>query len=889
MRFSAFSVLNLAFVFVVAAQSFRPSAAPIITRSPYLNAWATLYTSGGLQPNLWPYFWTSRIVGWAGFIRVDEDVYEWIGATMEVPGFEFNLPPGKTSGTATFKNLIITPTRTVYVMSAGPVQFNVTFLSPVEPEDLVLQSFPFGYVLVDVASSDGAAHRVQVFSDLSGEWLSSAGSVPIQWNTSISGPVLTHTVKLSSPNTLREFGDMSQDGVLYHATNPGDGVTWQSGGAVAVRGWFLTHGFLNNTNDTTFRNIDQDLPVFGFSHDLGSVTADTKSLVHAIGLARDPVIASSVTDGLQAFLADADNARARAIKLDERIQTESRKISSSYSDLVSLATRQTLAGIETVIGLSTDSISMFMKDVGSSTRVNPVETLYAAFPAFLYINSTWCQYLLEPLLQYQSSSRYNKSYAAPDLGFSYPVAEGEPDTDDLRSIDDTSAMLIMTWAHARFSGQQGLLNTYYSTLQKWAEHLISSNALNPFGAKTADGLNADNMTNLAIKAIIGVRSMAEISHTLGKGDEASKYQNQASSWASSWRTQAFSSGHLTSTYGASDSWALIYNLYPDKLLRLGLVGDDIYDAQDNFYTGQGSSRDTFGFPFDSNAVGKVKSQWTLLTAATTKDVGVRNSLIKMVLDKVVDVSNITAFPTSYNSQDGKLESGSARQAPAQGAVYGLLTLNLENKLPGLSRSSDVGPGRKRNTGAIVGGVVGGLAVLALVIVGILFYYRRKQKSQLREHGERKRPLATFFRRGGTDSYRPPSGSLGNTSGSFTAPLPTGSSSGFQSQISYQSPTNSHGDASGPAISSGQQTLSITPFPLSNRGRTTNQEPPPAPKKSQFARNYSPQILRHSTITTSLSVDGSSNVSRLHREMENLRRDVEDMRSRTMYEPPPEYT
>ncbi|KAL0061610.1 hypothetical protein AAF712_011527 [Marasmius tenuissimus] len=157
----------------------------------------------------------AKIVGWAGFIRVDEDVYEWIGATMEVPGFEFDLPAGKRSGTATFKNLIITPTRTVYVMSAGAVQFNVTFLSPVEPEDLVLQSFPFGYVLVDVASNDGEAHRVQVFSDLSGEWLSSAGSVPIQWNTSISS-ILTHTVKLSSPNTLREFGDMSQDGILYH-------------------------------------------------------------------------------------------------------------------------------------------------------------------------------------------------------------------------------------------------------------------------------------------------------------------------------------------------------------------------------------------------------------------------------------------------------------------------------------------------------------------------------------------------------------------------------------------------------------------------------------------------------------------------------------------------
>jgi len=48
------------------------------------------------------------------------------------------------------------------------------------------------------------------------------------------------------------------------------------------------------------------------------------------------------------------------------------------------------------------------------SRTNPVEILYASFPAFLFLNTTLAGKLLEPLLEVQSSSLRN--YAAPDIG-----------------------------------------------------------------------------------------------------------------------------------------------------------------------------------------------------------------------------------------------------------------------------------------------------------------------------------------------------------------------------------------------------------------------------------------------------------------------------------------
>lgn len=94
-------------------------------------------------------------MGWAGYIRVDNTTYVWLG------------DPGQ--GTAVDqKEFSYTSTRSNFVMSAGgKVQMNITFLSPVTPNDLKRQSLPFSYVNIDVMSLDGANHDVSVYSDVS--------------------------------------------------------------------------------------------------------------------------------------------------------------------------------------------------------------------------------------------------------------------------------------------------------------------------------------------------------------------------------------------------------------------------------------------------------------------------------------------------------------------------------------------------------------------------------------------------------------------------------------------------------------------------------------------------------------------------------------------------
>ncbi|EKM54240.1 uncharacterized protein PHACADRAFT_54337, partial [Phanerochaete carnosa HHB-10118-sp] len=101
---------------------------PLAVRSPYLSSWmntTNLRVGSGapLAPRIWPVFWNNAILGWAGHIRVDNDItYIWLG--------DAGSPAGLNS--SVLNNIQITPTRTVMSITSGPIDLNITYLSPIE-------------------------------------------------------------------------------------------------------------------------------------------------------------------------------------------------------------------------------------------------------------------------------------------------------------------------------------------------------------------------------------------------------------------------------------------------------------------------------------------------------------------------------------------------------------------------------------------------------------------------------------------------------------------------------------------------------------------------------------------------------------------------------------
>ena len=72
-----------------------------------------------------------------------------------------------------------------------------------QPSDLVNQSLPFSYLGVSVKSNDGNSHSVQVYTDITGEWITGATTWTANWKTT-TGRVLTHKLQLSTQATYEE-------------------------------------------------------------------------------------------------------------------------------------------------------------------------------------------------------------------------------------------------------------------------------------------------------------------------------------------------------------------------------------------------------------------------------------------------------------------------------------------------------------------------------------------------------------------------------------------------------------------------------------------------------------------------------------------------------------
>ncbi|KAF8497610.1 hypothetical protein F5888DRAFT_302104 [Russula emetica] len=138
----------------------------------------------------------------------------------------------------------------------------------------------------------------------------------------------------------------------------------------------------------------------------------------------------------------------------------------------------------------------------------------------------------------------------------------------------------------------------------------------------------------------------------------------------------------------------------------------------------------FGMPVDSLSTDTnvAVSSWSLFAAAMTKNQSLCFELISRVCNRASSTNTSGVFPVYYGSVDGSTLQGAA--SPAQGAVFAPLAL----KAPVLTINPNgtVGtPTRKRNIGAIVGGIIGGTGAILAVIGIVAFVHLRRTRRRAR--------------------------------------------------------------------------------------------------------------------------------------------------------------
>ncbi|MGI4790983.1 MAG: glutaminase domain-containing protein [Janthinobacterium lividum] len=116
----------------------------------------------------------------------------------------------------------------------------------------------------------------------------------------------------------------------------------------------------------------------------------------------------------------------------------------------------------------------------------------------------------------------------------------------------------------------------------------------------------------------------------------------------------------------NDAWSLKYNAFPDKVLNLNLVPQNILKEEAKFYK---ANLKPFGIPLDIRHT-YTKTDWEIWTAASTDDPVLRQAFVDGIY-KFTDTSNLRVpFTDWYDAVSGQQQGFQAR--PAIGGVFAIL-------------------------------------------------------------------------------------------------------------------------------------------------------------------------------------------------------------------------
>jgi hypothetical protein len=299
-------------------------------------------------------------------------------------------------------------------------------------------------------------------------------------------------------------------------------------------------------------------------------------------------------------------------------------------------------------------------------------------------------------------------YSMHDLGSSFPNATGHPDgRDEYMPVEECGNMLILglalvnalkydaepasiwsqTWENPVVESSMnsafplsmdadGIDDTFggpvnargekqarkwiqesYSLWKKWTGYLVRE-ALIPANQLSTDDFAGwlANQTNLALKGIIGIRAMSEISELVGEMEDAKYYREISESYIKRWDNEFAISRdgtHAKLAYTWYGSWTNLYNLFADSLLcfhmpagisqsqdttdqkplqmatsqgsKTAFVNERVYRIQSSWYH---NVRQKYGLPLDSRSL-QTKSDWEFFAVAVASK-SVRQEVVQSI-------------------------------------------------------------------------------------------------------------------------------------------------------------------------------------------------------------------------------------------------------------------
>lgn len=140
-------------------------------------------------------------------------------------------------------------------------------------------------------------------ADYATEWVSGDTNSTAQWETIAVGDLVYHKLwrqtQIEFDESDKPNGNgMAEWGNVYYLTDNDEYLTVQTGPDASVRDAFVANGKLSNTLDDNYRAINDNWPVFGFAHDLGTVGHEVQRRLFSIGLLQQNAVQFLGANGL---------------------------------------------------------------------------------------------------------------------------------------------------------------------------------------------------------------------------------------------------------------------------------------------------------------------------------------------------------------------------------------------------------------------------------------------------------------------------------------------------------------------------------------------------------------------------------------------------------------
>jgi hypothetical protein len=556
----------------------------------------------------------------------------------------------------------VTATQTKYHLTCGPVNVEVTFISPLLPESLDILSRPISYLVLKESANDQKEHDVQLYVGLSS---SIATDNPFQ--------EVTASVQVGTSKTILKAGTTSQEilnrkgddvridwGHLYVSVESNH-FPWKQDISLeeSQQGYFEESGQnflrgkklrLNNRLSLKVRpHPTEQVMLIGYD-DIESVKYFDQNL-KAWWKKGNNTIEKALFDAQYHF----HNTRQRCIDFDKRIVNDANAAGGeNYARLCVLAYRQAVAAHKLVEGPSGEALFL-SKENFSNGSINTVDVTYPSAPLFLLYNPTLLEGMLNGIFYYTESGRWTKPFAAHDLG-TYPIANGQTYPEDM-PVEECGNMIILTAALMKATNKIEYAQKHWAALSLWARYLEK------YGFDPANQLCTDDFaghlarnSNLSVKAIVALGAYAQMAGKIGETANAGKYFALSRKLAQQWMELANDGDHYSLTFDNKNTWSQKYNLVWDKLLGLNIFPQEVAEKEIKYYL---TKQNEFGLPLDSRRT-YTKSDWIIWTATLANTPQDFKSLVDPVYKFTLNSPSRVPLTDWHETTDGKQVGFQAR-------------------------------------------------------------------------------------------------------------------------------------------------------------------------------------------------------------------------------------